>query len=208
MIRATVVAVVALLALGSSSFAQEAAQIPGRADPARIAAGTYKVDPTHTQIAFTINHFGFNNYHGLFGGSTGKLTFDPAHPEASTLAIETPIDQLETTSDKLNEHLKTADFFDLANYPAARFRSTKVTVTGQRAKITGDFTLHGVSRPVVLDARFTGAGTNPITKGQTIGFQARTSIKRSDYGMNFIVPLVSDEVALDITAAFELAGDH
>lgn len=195
-----------LVAFANPSFAQEAA--PGRMDTTRIAAGTYEVETTHTQIAFTVNHFGFNDYHGLIGGSTGTLVFDPAKPETATVTIETPIDQIVTTSKELNDHLKAADFFDLAKYPTARFTSTKVEIDGTNAKITGDFTLHGVTRPVVLDARFTGAGTNPMTKRETVGFQATTTIKRSDYGMNFIVPLVSDDVSLEITAAFELAGDR
>lgn len=189
------------LALCGISSADD--QVPGQPDPKRIVAGTYAVEPTHTQIAFTINHFGFNPYHGLFGGSTGSLILDPAYPEAATLTIETPIEELVTTSDKLNAHLKTADFFDTATYPTARFKSTKIEVAGHRARITGDFTLHGVTRPLVLEAEFTGAGVSPVSKKQTIAFRATAAIKRSDYGMTFIVPLVGDDVTLDITAAFE-----
>jgi polyisoprenoid-binding protein YceI len=192
-----------LLALFGVSAAED--QVPGQPDPTRIVAGTYIIEPTHTQIAFTINHFGFNPYHGLFGGSTGSLTLDPAYPQASALTIETPIEELVTTSDKLNAHLKTADFFDTATYPTARFQSTRIEVTDQRARITGDFTLRGVTRPLVLQAEFTGAGLNPVSEKQTIAFRATTAIRRSDYGMTFIVPLVGDDVILNITAAFELA---
>lgn len=184
----------------------QAPEVPGKPDPARVAAGTYKVDPNHTQIAFTVSHFGLSNYHGLFGGSTGTLSIDPKRPEAASVVIEVPLAKVLTTSDELNAHLKTPDFFDVAKYPVATFRSTKIEPQGNRARITGDLTLHGITRPVVLDAGFTGAGTNPMNKALTAGFEATTTIRRSEFGITHVVPLVSDEVILNITVAFEKAG--
>ncbi|BBK43514.1 polyisoprenoid-binding protein [Allostella vacuolata] len=179
--------------------------VAGAADPARIAAGTYRADPSHTQIAFKVNHFGFNAYHGLLPGGAGTLAIDPARPAAATVAIEIPLAGVVTTSEELNGHLKSADFFDVAQHPMARFRSTSVVVDGLSARISGELTLRGVTRPVVLDARFTGAGVNPMNKAATIGFEATTAIQRSEFGIAYALPAVGDRVELTITAAFEKA---
>ena len=190
------------LALGPV-VAQDAPALPGTPDPARVQAGSYAIDPAHTQIAFTVNHFGFNNYVGLFGTPTGSLTIDPKQPEKASLTVEIPMNEVRTSSTKLDEHLKTPDFLDSAKYPTAKFVSTSIKVNGNEADITGNLTLHGVTRPVTIDAQFTGAGTHPMNKKLNIGFSGTTTIKRSDFGIDKFVPLVSDEVKLAITAAFE-----
>lgn len=177
--------------------------VPGAADLSRVAAGTYAADPAHTQVGWRLNHLGFSSYDGLFGGMTGTMTIDPARPAATTVAVTIPIGGLVTTVPALDTHLKSPDFFDAAKFPTATFTSTSVTIRGPQARIAGTLTLHGVSRPVVLDARFVGAGTNPLTKKATVGFAATTTIKRSDFGMAFYVPAVGDDVALTINAAFE-----
>ena len=191
-----------LVAAALPSFAQG---VPGAADTSRVKAGSYTVDAGHTQVAFTVNHFGFSLYHGLIGGSTGKLTLDPKAPEQAALEIQIPLAEVVTTSPELTAHLKNADFFDTAKFPTATFKSTKVEMDGDEATITGDLTLHGVTKSVKLDVDFTGAGTNPMSKAETIGFEAETTIKRSEFGISKYVPAISDEVELDITAAFELA---
>ncbi|HKR17832.1 YceI family protein [Rhizorhapis sp.] len=190
------------LALGPV-VAQDAPALPGAPDPARVQAGTYVMDPAHTQVAFTVNHFGFNNYVGLFGTPTGSLTIDPKQPEKASLTVKIPMNEVRTSSTKLDEHLKTPDFLDTAKYPTAKFVSTSIKVDGNEADITGNLTLHGVTRPVTIDAQFTGAGTHPMNKKLNIGFSGTTTIKRSDFGIDKFVPLVSDEVKLAITAAFE-----
>jgi polyisoprenoid-binding protein YceI len=164
------------------------------------------VDTAHTQVAWAVNHLGFNVYHGLLGGATGTLTLDPARPAAASVTIDIPLAQAVTTSTGLDKHLATADFFDTAKYPTAQFRSTSVAVTGTRARITGNLTLRGVTRPVVLEAVFTGAGPNPMNKKPTVGFEATTSIQRSQFGMGYGLPAVGDKVDLRITAAFERNG--
>lgn len=201
----------ALLALAIAAAVPVLAQtppttVPGTPDAARVKAGTYKVDSAHTQIAWTVNHLGFNAYHGLFGDPTGTLTLDPAKPAAAALSIEIPINRLESTSDALNKHLLSADFFDVAKFPTARFVSAKIDVKGTTARIAGNLTLHGVTKPVLLDARFIGAGDNPMSKAPTVGFEATTTINRSDFGISYGVPVVSDRVELRITAAFEKQG--
>ena len=98
------------------------------------------------------------------------------------------------------------DFFEVEKFPTAKFVSTSVVANGNEAKITGDLTLHGVTKPVVLDAKLMGAGANPMNKAQTVGFTATSTLKRSDFGLGYAAPVVSDEVELKITAAFELAA--
>jgi polyisoprenoid-binding protein YceI len=176
---------------------------PGAPEPARVKAGSYTVDSAHTQVVFKVNHLGFNSYYGIFGGAKGSLTLDPAKPTASAVSIEIPIALILTTNNELNTHLKAPDFFDAAKFPTATFKSTSVAVEGTKAKITGNLTLKGVTKPVVLDAWFTGAGVGPMNKAETVGFEATTTVKRSDFGVSYGVPLVSDEVPLKITVAFE-----
>ena len=179
---------------------------PGARDAKRVLAGTYKVDKDHSQVAWTINHLGISQYHGLFGEITGTLTLDPTRISAAQVHVEIPIAKVLTTSSALNQHLLAADFFDAQKYPTATFTSTRVEANGMTATIIGNLTLHGVTKPVVLKASFTGAGDHPMNKAVNIGFEASTSIKRSDFGMGKYVPLVGDQVDLRITAAFERTG--
>lgn len=179
---------------------------PGAPDPSRVVAGTYAADPHHTQILFQVNHLGFNSYYGIFGGATGTLMLDPARPSAASVTIEVPLADLVTTSAELNAHLKGADFFDAAKFPTATFKSTSVTVSGTTAKIAGNLTLRGVTKPIVLDAKFTGAGNNMTTKAPALGFEATTVVRRSDFGVSYGVGLVSDDVPLRITVAFDRKG--
>lgn len=190
----------ALLGFAAPALAQGK---PDAETAAKVAAGTYTVDTDHTQIAWGVNHLGFNVYYGIFGSTTGTLSLDPANPASASLSLVIPVDKVTTTSEKLNAHLKTPDFFDTAKFPTATFKSTSVTVDGLTAKIAGDLTIKGITKSVVLDARFTGAGPNPMSKIETIGFEATAMIKRSDYGINYALPVLGDEVKLHITAAFE-----
>ena len=200
--RASIFAV-SLALTASAALAQAPMAKPGAADASRVQAGTYAVDSNHTQILFTLDHLGFNSYYGIFGGSTGSLTIDPAKPGSASVTIEVPIKSVVTTSDRLNTHLSTPDFFDSAKFPTATFRSTAVRVSGTSAKIAGQLTLRGVTRPITLDARFTGAGANPMSKAATVGFEATTTVKRSDFGVSYGLGVLSDEIPLKITAAFE-----
>ena len=180
-------------------------EAPGAPDPSRVVAGAYQVNPEHTQVLFTLSHLGFSEYTGMFTMPTGSLTLDPKNPAADKVDVSFPIDKVRTTVAALDEHLQTPDFFDAAKYPIARFVSTKVTAVGDdAATIDGNLTLHGVTKPVTLDARFVGAGKGIMgPPNPNIGFAATTTIKRSDWGMTEGIPLVSDTVVLTINAAFE-----
>ncbi len=191
-------------------LAQSAMTPPGAPDAKRVTAGTYAVESTHSQIRWTVNHFGFNDYFGLFGSPTGTLTLDPAKPNASQVSIDIPINMLATSSVGLTEHMMRpgkdgmpADFFEVAKHPSAKFVSTSVVANGSAAKINGNLTLNGVTKPITLDAKFVGAGTNMFNKKATVGFHAKTSIKRSDWGMKMGIPMIGDKVDLDISVAFE-----
>lgn len=179
------------------------AQTPGAPDLSRVSAATYKVDANHTQVVWSVDHMGFSILYGMFGSMSGALTLDPSNPAAAKVVIDIPMSGLTTTSAGFTKHLSSADFFDVEKFPAAKFESTSVEVSGQTAKIAGNLTLHGVTKPVVLDAKFTGAGANPMSRAPTVGFSATAKVKRSDFGLGRIVPIVGDEVDLKITAAFE-----
>jgi polyisoprenoid-binding protein YceI len=202
-------ALVAALGLGlavSPSLAQAPAAPTAQTGPAAVQAGTYKVDPHHTQVIWSVDHFGFSRLYGMVGSMSGTLQIDPARPSAAKLQIDIPLSGLTVTSPNFAQHLATPDLFDTAKFPTARFVSRSISVRGQEATITGDLTLHGVTRPVELEARLYGAGANPMSKAQTVGFSAKGQLKRSDFGLGFGVPAVSDVVDLEITAAFEKAG--
>lgn len=193
----------AALTLATTTLAQMPTEAPGKPDATRVSSGTYAVDTGHTLVEWQINHFGFNDYFGLFGGATGTLVLDKANPANDKVSIDIPMSGLTTTNAKLNEHLSSKDFFNVAQFTTAHFESTKVEVKGDKAEITGNFTLHGVTKPLTLHAHFKGAGINSFTKKETVGFAAKTELKRSDYGMAAYIPLVGDEVEIKITAAFE-----
>jgi polyisoprenoid-binding protein YceI len=165
--------------------------------------GSYKVESYHTQVGFSISHFGFTNYSGLFSGATGSLQLDPVKLGTSKLDISIPVDSVTTTVSKLTDELKGDQWFDTAKFPKATFVSTQVVPTAEGATVTGNFTLHGITKPVVLHVRFIGAGVNPIDKAYTVGFEATGTIKRSDFGVKTYLPAVGDEVQLSIAGAFE-----
>ncbi len=208
-----IAALAAALALGgvATLAAQNAPpQLPGTMDASRVSAGTYAVDPAHTLIGWRVNHFGFNDYLGLFGSAEGTLQMDPADIESASVDITVPVGKVTLASEGLRDHLlrpgkdgAAPDFFGPEPAPA-RFVSTQIRRTGDStAEITGQLTLKGVTRPVTIDAKFTGAGVNPMNRKETVGFIGSATIKRSEFGINYGIPMVADEVELDISAAFE-----
>ena len=186
--------------LATAAFAQVAST-----NPASVKPGAYQVEPAHTQVGFQISHIGFSNFSGFFSGASGSLTVNPANASVSKLQISIPIASVQTTVSKLDEELKGGQWFDASKFPIATFTSTKVTkLANGTASVMGNLTLHGVTKPVVLTARFVGAGVNPIDKSYTIGFDASGMIKRSDFGVSYGVPMIGDDVRLTIAGAFVL----
>lgn len=209
--RIVPLAALALTAATATTVVAQNAGVPGAADKSRVAAGTYAADPGHTMVVWEVDHFGFSKYTGIFGDVTGTLVIDPANPAAAKVDVTIPVAKVTTASAGLTSHLLRAgkdggkpDFFGAA--PAdAKFVSTSVVLDdeGDEAKVTGNLTLNGITKPVTLDVDFHGAGTNPFNKKQTVGFQAEATIKRSDFGIAYALPMVSDAVELEIHAAFE-----
>lgn len=205
------IAAVAALAIAVPLAAHQAMQAPGSKNPAAVTGGTYQADPGHTLVKWEVDHLGFSPYWGIFGDISGSLTLDPKRPNAAKVDVTIPVSKVVTASAGLTQHLLRAgkdgakpDFFG-ANPTDARFVSTRVTAQGQTAKITGNLTLNGVTRPVTLDAAFYGAGKAPAMMGgkENVGFRATATIKRSEFGIGYGIPAVSDVVKLEIAAAFQ-----
>ena len=189
------------------------AQPPGRLDTARVTAGSYAVDPAHTLVGWRVSHWAISDYFGVFGDAKGTLELDPRNLGATRLDVTIPVSRVTVASAGLRDHLLRPgkdggkpDFFG-ANPADARFVSTAVRRTGARtASIAGNLTLNGVTRPVTIAAEFTGAGPHPRNGRLNIGFRGRAAIDRSDFGIAYAIPSVSDRVELDISAAFEKAA--
>ncbi|WP_336932876.1 YceI family protein [Acinetobacter bereziniae] len=160
----------------------------------------YKIDPTHTATVFTWNHFGFSTPSANFSDIQGTISVDNAKPADSSVNVTIPLASLNTNVKALDEHLKTPDFFDAEKYPNITFKSTKVQALGKnKYKITGNLTVKDVTKPVVLDAVLNKQGVHPMTKAQSIGFNATTSFNRSAFGVGAYVPNVGDKITVNIT---------
>ena len=189
-----------LLALATSAVAADTFST----NPAAVVAGVYTVEPAHTRVQFAVKHIGFTSFYGDFTGVSGSLSLDPKTVAASKLDVTIPVASVSTTNRALDGELAGADWLDAATYPTMRFVSTRVVQTAAgKATITGNLTMHGITRPVVLMASFNGSGVNPLDKAYTVGFDATTTLKRSDFGVKTYVPMVGDETSLRISAAFE-----
>ncbi len=167
---------------------------------AAAAGVTYKLDPEHTNVIASWSHFGYSHPSANFGEASGTLVYDAAAPEKSSVEVSLPLSGLNTFVPALDGHLKTAEFFDAGKYPAATFKSTKVVAVGiGMFEVIGTLTIKDVAKPVSLHVKLNNAGVHPMTKLNTIGFDATTTIKRSDFGMGMYAPAVSDEITLRIT---------
>ena len=160
----------------------------------------YQIDPTHTATVFNWNHFGFSTPSANFSDIQGTINVDNAKPANSSVNVTIPLSSLNTNVKALDEHLKTADFFDAAKYPNITFKSTKVQALGKnKYKITGNLTVKDVTKPVILDAVLNKQGVHPMTKAESIGFNATTSFDRSAFGVGAYVPNVGDKITVNIT---------
>ena len=174
--------------------------------PAWAAPVTYTIDPTHTDVVAQWNHFGFSNPIAHFGQVQGTITYDADTVGNSRVEVMLPLDGLSAHVAAFDEHLRSADFFDAANFPEASFRSTAVEAAGEgRLRITGDLTIKGITRPVVLDTRINKVGDNPMTGQPTVGFDAVATIRRTEFDLGLYAPNVSDEVQLRITTEAAVA---
>jgi polyisoprenoid-binding protein YceI len=174
--------------------------------PVEVRAGVYELDSAHGKITWSVDHLGFSTYYGQFVNVQATLNLDPANPSNSALTATIPLTAVAPNSDGLKAHLQTADFFDTANHPTATFVSRSVTVDPEDASaatVVGDLTLRGVTRPVTMEVEFNQAGPSMGNVYKT-GFDGAATIKRSEFGVNFAIPAVSDEVELHIAGEFIL----
>jgi polyisoprenoid-binding protein YceI len=189
----------AILALSSPLAAQEVSH-----DPAAVQAGAYSVEPVHTRVLFSVSHMGFTNFYGEFPKVSGSLELKPKDVAASAFEIHVPVASVSTGNAKLDGELAGDKWLDAGKYPEMVFKSEKVVPTGKdTANVTGNLTLHGVTKPVTLAVKFHGAGVNVLDKKYTVGFDVTGKIKRSDFGVTTYVPLIGDDLDLIIAAAFE-----
>ena len=163
-------------------------------------ATTYTLDPNHTQAQFIWNHYGFSDLTGQFGKIEGTLEFDESDPTKASVNATIAIDSLDSNVKKLDGILTGADYFDAAKFPTATFKSTHVEkgATPDRLKVTGDLTMHGVTKPITLDVKVTKVGQQPLRKAPAAGFDATATLKRSDFGITKYLPNVADEVKIHI----------
>ena len=177
------------------------------ASASAFAAGvTYKLDPSHTMVLASWNHFGYSNPSINFGQVDGTLVYDAEQVSASSVQVTLPLTGLSALADQFYDHLTGDKWFDAAKYPSATFKSTKVEAAGEgKLKVTGDLTIKGITKPVVLDVTLNKAGEHPMKKVPAIGFDATATVKRSDFGVGAFAPNVSDDVQLRITTEGTLA---
>lgn len=167
---------------------------------AMAAPQTYTIDPTHTATIFSWSHFGFSTPSANFSDINGKIVVDFDNPSESYVNVSIPVSSINTNVKKLDDELQTAQWFDAAQYPNITFTSTKVMTKNKKdLTIYGVLTIKGTSKPVVLQAKLNGKGEHPMTKLPTIGFNATTSFKRSDFGIGAFVPNVGDTITVNIT---------
>jgi polyisoprenoid-binding protein YceI len=167
---------------------------------ALAAPEAYVLDPSHSQIVFSYDHLGYSTTTGMFSGFEGNISFDQEDPAASSVEVSFPVTSILTGWADRDTHFQSPDFFNAAEHAEVTFKSTGIEVTGEKtAKITGDLTMNGVTKPVVLDAEMTQIGEHPMAKKPWVGFKATTSVIRSEYNLGMFAPYVGDEVNIAIS---------
>lgn len=208
-----------MIAAAVTSNAREAGtpKLPGTPESTgmlstkRISGGKYAIDPVLTLVGWRVDHFGTNDFSGRLGNVRGTFWFDPEDPESAELSVTIPVDKVPVTNRGLCDHLlctptdegTTASFLDLEPSLATYESAVVIASDDGTAQMDGNLTLNGVTKPVMIDVKFTGAGTNPVNNKETLGFEGTAIIDRSDFGIRYGLPMVSNAVELTITAAFE-----
>ena len=176
-------------------------------DPRQAPAGVYLIDPRHTVVLFAIPHFGLTDYYGRFEKASGTLNFVPGAPEKSVVSVAVDMTSLSVPNGELMGELSGPGVFDAAKFPTATFTSTAVERTGPTTgRMTGELTLHGVTRPLTFDVRFNGGSPSPMGPNvHLLGFHATATVKRSDFGLDKAAwsGLVGDAVTLTIEGLFQ-----
>ena len=157
------------------------------------AADTFKIDPVHSFVLFNVQHLGVANTYGRFNDISGTVVFDRDNPSKSSVELSVPVESLDTHNAKREQSLKSPDFFDAKQFPTLTFKSTKVEGSGDTLKVTGDLTIHGVTKPLTVDFKKGGEGKGVFGEMRG-GGETHFTIRRSDFGMNFQQGAIGDEV--------------
>ena len=172
--------------------------------PEALRAGAYRLDPDHATVLFKLDHLGLSTYVGRFDEIAASLDFDEAAPKAARLDVRIATASLDVNNPEFEDTLRGPAWFNAAEFPEARFVSTEIEVTGANTgRVTGDFTLMGVTQPVTLDVTFNGGARNLLTSRYTLGFAATGALSRSAFGLDRFVPAIGDRVMLEIHAEFQ-----
>lgn len=183
------------LVLGAVAALGMGAYVPA----AQAQVENYSFDKAHTQIFFAVNHLGFSTSRGKFTEFDGGFVFDRADPAKSSVNVTIKTASVDMSDKPWEDHLKNADFFDVEKFPDMTFKSTAIEVTGENtANITGDLTILGVTKPVTLEVVHNKSDKHPFGDKYVSGFSAKASIKRSDFGMNYGLPVIGDDVGIEI----------
>ena len=161
------------------------------------AADTFKIDPVHSSVVFSVTYLG-TNFYGRFNDVKGTVVFDKADPSKSSVELTIPVESVDTHNEKRDQVLKSPDFFNAKQFPVMTFKSKQVESSGDTYKVTGDFTLHGVTKPLTLEIKKGGEGKGVEGEIRS-GGETHFTIKRSDYGMNFMQGPVGDEINIVVS---------
>ncbi|MEM9581893.1 MAG: YceI family protein [Pseudomonadota bacterium] len=176
------------------------------ATTAFAGAEKYTLDASHSQVVFSYNHLGFSTTYGMFSGFEGEIMFDADAPDASSVSVSMPVKSMFTGWEQRDGHFMSADFFGAEDGDLITFASTGIEVTGENsAKITGDLSMNGATKSVVLDATLNKSDTHPMAGKPWVGFDATTTVLRSDFGVGAFAPAVSDEVKVMISVEAQKA---
>jgi polyisoprenoid-binding protein YceI len=201
-VAAFLVPTVSLAALALAGFALVGAKSPpvaAAAQPATVGATTYTIDPVHSTVIFSLTHLKTSRSYGSFQDIAGTVVFDPEHPETAKVSIQIQTASIDTNSKDRDAHLKGPDFFEVKEYPAAKFESSAVKPAGDKKwTVLGTLDLHGVKKDVTLTMELLGTGKG--FKGEAlVGFHGTTTIKRSDFGIKYGPGVLGDEVDLIVS---------
>jgi polyisoprenoid-binding protein YceI len=168
-----------------------------------MAADSYTLDNEHTVVLYALNHLGFSTSRGIFRDVTGQLVLDDRMPATSRLEVTVKTASIDTFDEGRDKAVRGAQFLDVEKYPDMHFVSTKIERIGETAaRVTGDLTLHGVTHPLTLDVALVKEGKHPMTGAQRVGFSARGTLKRSEFGILGFLPAVGDDVTITIDSEF------
>ena len=196
--HAAVAATLICLLMSAPAAIAQPVSLTGNAEATGLVA--YRIDPSHAQVRVTWNHMGLSRPGGIFETIEGVIRIDTTNPANSSVSVTIPVADADTGVPALDTLFQSADFFDAAHHPTITFISREVRFTGlgNRFQVEGDLTVRGVTHPVLLDAILNGSGPHPMGGAPIVGFSATTTLRRSDFGLAAALPVVSDEIDVQI----------